>query len=322
MSTDPIHAAIQDLLVRAPRTWTAIDRDALSATEERALGLLTAAGLVEVRVGLEFTMAGHPQGLRLTLEMTGETGLAQALAPVLTDLMVRWETALAAHRQADISDPVAMTPCGGWAWRLAAQGERAKQDLASTDEAVRAAVFSFVLRRPVPGPGGQRLLVAVDPAERPANLRDVPLVPVDGRATVRDRTWTLIGAVPAAPEGPFPVEVQNWTQGAEAIAAVLAKMIPNAQPPAADDKRYGEDPSRWVGAAKLALLRHLLANPDPRSRKQIEQAASQAGAGEPDTVKRNLAILAKAGWLKETADGTCLSVDGIRGSVRQVGDPG
>jgi hypothetical protein len=321
MSADPLHAAIQDLLLRAPRTWAAIDRDALSATEERALGLLTAAGLIEVRVGLEFSMAGHPQGLRLTLEMTGETGLAQALAPVLTDLMVRWETALAAQRQAGISDPVAMTPYGGWAWRIAVQGERAKQDLASPDADVRAGMFSFVLRRPVPGPGGQRVLVPVDPTERPADLRDLPLIPVDGRATVKDRTWTLVGAVPATPEGPFPVNVQNWTQGAEAIAAAVATLLPSAQPPADDDKRYGDDPARWVGSKKLALLRYLLAHPEPRSRDQIAQEASQAQAGTPSSIKTGLVNLAQAGWLTENADGTCLSVDGIRGSVRKVGEP-
>jgi hypothetical protein len=320
MSSDPIYTAIQDLLVRAPQTWQAIDRDALSATEERALGLLTAAGLVEVRVGLEFTMAGHPQGLRLTLEMTGETGLAPALAPVLTDLMARWETALAVQRQAGNSDPVAMTPFGGWAWRVAEQGERAKRDLASTDEDVRAAVFSFVLRRFVTGPGGTRFLVPVDPAERLAGLRDVPLVPVDGRARVRDRTWTLVGTVPATPEGPFPVEVQNWTQGAEAVVKALTPLLPRAQPPAADDKRYGEDPARWVGAARLALLSHLLANHKPRSREQIAQEASPE-AGTPKSITRLLVILAKAGWLDETEDGTCLSRDGIRGSVRKVGEP-
>ena len=321
MPDDPIIEALADLLQRAPERWQALDRDALSAIEERALGLLAAAGFIEVRVGLEITMAGHAQGLRLTLETTGETGLAQALAPVLSDLLVRWESALAEAKRQGIADPVTLHPVGSTAWRLAEQGLRARADLASDDEDVRGGMFSFLLRRPAFASNGQPVLVPVEPDQRPPELANLPLVQIDGRTSIRDRTWTLVGAVPAQPEGPFPVQVQNWDGGAEAIAAALAKLIPSAQPKPTGKKRYGEDPARWTGKAKLALLRNLLANTKPRSRAQIAEEASKADAGDPASVERSLVVLAKAGWLKENKDGTCLSIEGIRGSVRQVGEP-
>jgi hypothetical protein len=326
MPIDPLHAAIQDLLVRAPRTWAAIDRDGLSAPEERAVGLLAAAGLIEVRVGLEFSMAGQAQGLRLTLETSGETGLAQALAPVLSDLLLRWESALGQARQRGITDPVALQPIGGTAWRISEQGLRARADLTSADPEVRAAVFSFVLTRPVQGANGRQFLVAVDPAARVSDLRDVPLLAIDGRTTVRERTWTTMGSSAAVASGPVAVAVQNWHDGADAIATAVAQILPGIHPAptaasAASSTRPGTDPSGWTGAAKLALLRYLQQHPSVRSRKQIMREAAQAGAGEPVTVKRNLADLKAAGWLSQNADGgTCLSEKGIRECAKKLGE--
>ncbi len=320
---DSIHDAIVDLLNRAPERWQVLERDALSASDERALGLLCAAGLIEVRVGLEITMAGQVQSLRLTLETSGETGMAQALAPVLSDLLMRWESAMAQARQRGIADPVALQPIDGTAWRISQQGQRARMDLTSTDPDVRAAVFSFVRTRPVQGSGGRQFLVAVDPAERPSELRDLPLLAIDGRTTIRERAWITVGAVSVQPDGPIAVAVQNWDGGAEAIAAALAKLLPgmHAASPDAPTERPGTDPSGWTGAAKLALLRYLQSHPQTRSRKLIIRDAAQAGAGEPATVKRNLADLKAAGWLSENADGgTCLSEKGIRECAKKLGE--
>lgn len=79
---DPIEAAVESLLRTIPERWTDFDHDALAATEQRALFLLVAAGLVERRIGVRGEFAGQRLAVEFTIDATGEYGLVEAMEPV------------------------------------------------------------------------------------------------------------------------------------------------------------------------------------------------------------------------------------------------
>ncbi|MBM3998789.1 MAG: hypothetical protein FJ297_04455 [Planctomycetes bacterium] len=75
---DSIQTNIVRFLRTIPETWIDHDPSALSEMQDRAVELLTAAGMIERRVTLRLRMAGHPLAVEATITMTGEAGLAQA----------------------------------------------------------------------------------------------------------------------------------------------------------------------------------------------------------------------------------------------------
>lgn len=284
MPDDPIAAMTASMLARAPARWTPLDRDDLSALEDQALQSLIGRGLVECRMSGRIVLADATPSFRFRIQFTGSGGSRRASLEVLQ--------ALANHGHE--GKPLTIHMDTALEWRLHEHGQLALADLQGSDPHQRAYAQRFIL------------------TGNPSRSTD------QGQAI--DFAQEQLQTVPMTE--PVPVRVINADDLAGILAKALAgqQAVPAAAAPA-DDKRYGDDPARWVGAKKLALLRYLLAHPEPRSREQIAQDAAQADAGTPASIERALVILAKAGWLQETQDGTCLSVDGIRGSVRKVGEP-
>lgn len=284
MPDDPIAAVTASMLARAPARWTPLDRDDLSALEEQALQNVVGRGLVECRMSGRIVLADATPSFRFRIQFTGSGGSRRASLEVLQ--------ALADHGHE--GKPLTIHMDTALEWRLHEHGQLALADLQGSDPHQRAYAQRFILTGNPGRSADQGQAIAFTQEQ----LQTVPMTE------------------------PVPVRVIN----ADDLAGILAKALAGQQAaPAtaapADDKRYGDDPARWVGAKKLALLRYLLAHPEPRSREQIAQEAAQADAGTPASIERALVNLAKAGWLKENTDGTCLSVDGIRGSVRKVGEP-
>lgn len=75
---DNIESLVTCFLRTVPETWTDHDPLTLSELQERAVYLLTTAGMIERRVTLRLRMVGHPVAVEATITMTGEAGLATA----------------------------------------------------------------------------------------------------------------------------------------------------------------------------------------------------------------------------------------------------
>jgi ribosomal protein S19E (S16A) len=283
---DPIAAATAIMLARAPARWSALERDDLTALEEQALQMLVARGLVECRMGGRIVLADAGPSFHFRIQFTGSGGGRQASLEVLQ--------ALTDHGHE--GKPLTITMDTVMEWRLHEHGQMALCDVQGSDPQLRAYAQRFILEG---NPGS-----AADHGKAIAFTQEhTPIVPVTE---------------------PVPVRVIN----ADDLAGILAKALAGALPAAAaapaastkPAKRAGMNPARWIGADKLALLHFLQKNPSVRSRKQIAHAASQAGAGEPKNIRRNLNALAAAGWLSESERGTCLSEKGIRECAKKLGE--
>lgn len=87
--TDALAHTIESLLCTIPERWSVFDNDNLTATEQQALFLLTAAGLVDRRFGLCLKMAGQPVAVEARFSATGEYGLVEAIEPILTEVWTK-----------------------------------------------------------------------------------------------------------------------------------------------------------------------------------------------------------------------------------------
>lgn len=249
MSEALIRAVIA-LLDRAPVRWESVDRDALSASESRALGLLVAAGLVELRAGFDFFLAGQDQGLRLTLEISGDTGLAEALGSVLTDLWARWgETIEKMHTQGmAAAQTVSLVPHAQSHWRLSEQGALARADMHSSDEDVRGGVLMHIMGRWAEIPGLGRHPVPVFSEDRPEALRDLPVQEVTGCGRCVERRW--VNQAEAENGRRMDVDITNWQAGADVFMQAMAEHLRGGQGNVGSGKkrrastRAGTDPLR------------------------------------------------------------------------------
>lgn len=150
---------ILELLRHAPRRWTPLESDTLTADQEQALKLLTAAGLIERRFAIRLSLIGHPTRLKVTATATGEHGIAEAMAPVLQKAWDLWSEF---YRDGEAGPPEERPRffCEKTApesWRLSQQGALALADLEAGEQ---QRVLDFVHRRPpvfagrvVPGEG-------------------------------------------------------------------------------------------------------------------------------------------------------------------------
>lgn len=82
--------AVLDQLNRLPMTWEPLDHDQLTATEQEALKLLTAGGLVERKFSVRLRLIGHAVAIEATVTATGEYGLAEGFEPVLKAAWQAW----------------------------------------------------------------------------------------------------------------------------------------------------------------------------------------------------------------------------------------
>ena len=91
MSIDnTLQITVESLLRSIPERWSDFDHDALASTEQRALFLLVAAGLVERRIGVRGEFAGQGPTVEFTIDATCEYGLVEAMEPVAAEMWTAW----------------------------------------------------------------------------------------------------------------------------------------------------------------------------------------------------------------------------------------
>lgn len=198
---------VADLLRSAPAVWETLDRNRLTAIQDRGLGLLTAAGFVERRSAHRYVIPGSPVVVEATFTFTGDGGLDEAMEPVAQELFRVWNDHLAAGRYSG-GKPVRAEPNGPTEWRITEMGEMAKADLA--DEGKAATAFDWILRRGLFD--GQRR------ATRDRHV--VHLEHVAGRGRVE----RLI--VRDAEKELATVHVSNHADIGEAVAKAFAPLVP------------------------------------------------------------------------------------------------
>jgi len=93
-----IDGAILALLRSVPEQWAELEYDGLTAIEQEALRLLTAAGMVERRFSIRLSLIGHPVRIEVTATATGEHGLVEAMDPVLRKAWDAWAKFYREHR--------------------------------------------------------------------------------------------------------------------------------------------------------------------------------------------------------------------------------
>jgi hypothetical protein len=135
---DLLTTAVATLLRQAPDSW------ADSPIEEGdALAVLTAAGFVERRITFTVRLPGDDKPQRITIELTGEYGLVEAMTGVVQDLWAkcgeRWR-----ELRAETGEPIKpIVAFEGDEWRMTDQGRLARDDL----ERDATVPINFVLRR-------------------------------------------------------------------------------------------------------------------------------------------------------------------------------
>ncbi len=127
LNGDPIHAAIDKIMRTVPEIWGNLDRDKLTALEDRALMMCVARGLIELRIGsiIIFTCDEHP--LRWKGEWSGR-GYHAMMAPVLAAAEAIFKKASASGE----SVSCATIPSKEIQWRLSGEGSVARADLSGT----------------------------------------------------------------------------------------------------------------------------------------------------------------------------------------------
>jgi len=178
--------AILKLLRDAPERWEELDADALTATEQQALKLLTGAGLVERRFSARLSLIGHPVRIEVTATATGECGLVEAMEPALRKAWDTWAGFYREHRDGPAEERPTFF-CEQTApemWRLTDQGALAKQDIAAGNPKV---VLDFVQKRTavffgkiVPGHGRAERVQEIRQAGTPSKVEIANLHELSG----------------------------------------------------------------------------------------------------------------------------------------------
>jgi len=199
--------------LQAPENWQPTPSD-LAQQERQALEALVGAGLVERRITFAVRLPGQTEQATISIEVTGEFGLAEAMEAAVQDLWLRWgERWAELHKQIDTPRPIVEVQEN--LWRLTADGESAQTDLGGTPED-RQRVIDFVLKRGFFDGTPKRL--------------------PDGRITrrqpVRGYGRLLRCQIENAPSGPVGVQVANWAEGAEAFAQAFERLFQAFTPPA------------------------------------------------------------------------------------------
>lgn len=250
ISIDPagqhLETLVADYLRSVPETWTDYDPAALTESQEKAIFLLTAAGMIERRTTLRVRMFGHPVAVEGTITFTGEGGFAEAMEPLIADIWSEWQAQFITRKAGEQKGATAFHSerIGKERWRLTTEGTVARRDLA---EGNPSAVFDFVLKhgffdgRPRIGARGtisQRL-------------------PVVGNGKLE--RMQRVRADAAAPTG---VNIANWDAGAQAFAVAFAEQFkahvslpsptPADAPPAGERESEGGKPADRLKGIPLA----------------------------------------------------------------------
>jgi len=204
----------------APERWSELDAESLTATEQEALRLVTAAGLVERKFSFRLLLIGHPVRIEVTATATGAYGLAEAMEPVLRKAWDLWGKFYREHRDSSVEERPQFfcEKTDPEKWRLADQGVVARQDLGAGNSKV---VLDFVqgrtvvfYGRAVPGHGRADRIEEMQQASEPgevvvANLAEVS-EPLKDIATVVGAAFEKMIALHGRRDNP-----SNTTNGAE-----------------------------------------------------------------------------------------------------------
>lgn len=250
-----IEQAIRTLLRRIPETWAEYDADRLTATEENALFLLVAAGMVERRIRLLMRTHNHPVAVEATITATGEYGFVEAVEPVLASMWDEWKDAYHAWRMGEVrnasfSITEHLKPDE---WRLTDQGVLARADL--DGGSAEQFVLDFVLRRGFCD--GKPRLILEPGRER---ISQGEAVSGYGRLVTMRRVQAETTTAPA-------VNIGNWKEGADAFAGAFetvvktmfeAKAAAEAPSDTSSPTKAKRSTERGEGRAKLiaALTKH------------------------------------------------------------------
>lgn len=305
MSSDPLpdllEQSILALLPRVPERWSPLDRDALTATESRAVQALVLRGLIEVRASGRLVLGTDGLAYRLQFEVSGADGQRQVLIHICQELTNRGKEGCAFSVALD----------GDLEWRLHAHGQQAVADLTGQDPGLRRYARNFVVSAQPVRQGSRGSLTAFAPDEVPTIPATEP-VPVRV-ANVEDLSNLLAQAISSLRPTTVP-EVAPVPVPAPASAAVAA---PAGKPTPA--KRRGRHPARWTGVQTTTLLHYLLKNPSARTTDRIVQEVHAAGGGTPKEIRRRLRCLTEVGWTTTGDLGTCLNDAGILACTRKLG---
>lgn len=192
---------VADLLRIVPEAWGEHDAAKMTAAQERALFLLTAAEMVERRLRIRVSMATAPTSLEAVLTATGERGFLDAMRPLLAKAWGLWEDRYKAWSAGDAGEtpPIIVESVPPHEWRLTSSGIDARNDL----DAGLSAGIDFVLWRGA-FDGCHRVLPDGLKFQRPH---------VPGYGKLESLVEHAVG-----PELPR-VNTANWAEGADAIAA-------------------------------------------------------------------------------------------------------
>lgn len=208
MNPDTLENEIGEILRKVPRTWTEFDITALSELQEKALYLLTSAGMIERRITLRFRIFGHPVAVEATITVTGEGGFAEAMEYVLSDMWNDWREVFESRHKSDAKDAPG-SHCeriGKEQWRLTAAGIDAKNDL---ETGRQSTVINFVMKKGI-FDGQPRFLPNGKVSQR------LPVVGV-GKLERMSRV--------SANTSPAEVNIANWEAGGKFFAAAFAEVL-------------------------------------------------------------------------------------------------
>ncbi len=141
-----LEAAVSRLLHQIPETLQPFQPDQLSAVDQKALLLLTAAGLVERQITAQVRSLVHPFSAEVVLVLTGDLGFEQALDSVLAEMWNEARDQFKEWFKSDLrnSSPVRFESLSD-SWKLTEDGVTARGDL-DGPAIDRVGVFRFVLK--------------------------------------------------------------------------------------------------------------------------------------------------------------------------------
>jgi hypothetical protein len=213
MSEDLLAAEVDALLRCAPDSWTATPCDARYVVD-----MLTVAGFVERRITYTVHLPGEAKPERITIDCTGECGLA-TLMEVVPDYWAWWGQRWHALQQPRGEPRTPLVTRDSDEWRLTDFGRAAQEALKHGD---RWPIDVVLLHGGITG----------TPQQHPAGRTTEP-APVGGSGRPVHGTT-----------GSLTVSVLNWSAGAKALAKVLVNFLTNVV--AVEPRAYRRRP--WPGA--------------------------------------------------------------------------
>jgi hypothetical protein len=138
VDTAPLDWAILDFLDKLSPHWGTVDVDALTATKQQALKLLTRTGLVEERIRVRVWMDGFPQRVNMQFRVSGDYDSTELVKKALRTVP-EWIDAKGRTR-----GRYTLESDGAVEMRLTDQGEQAKHDYDSKSPGKPSFILAFV----------------------------------------------------------------------------------------------------------------------------------------------------------------------------------